>query len=72
MEYNPKWIVVSNNDMYKIDDVESLKEELDKMRYKEVSTVFTAPSIYHSFPVKLAKHQLSILIFMKIRNEKKG
>lgn len=28
MEYNPKWIIVSNDDMYKVDEVEILKEEL--------------------------------------------
>ncbi|MEM3860457.1 MAG: hypothetical protein QW478_13865, partial [Candidatus Micrarchaeaceae archaeon] len=28
MEYNPKWIVYSNDDMFKIDDVSKLKKEL--------------------------------------------
>ena len=29
MEYNPKWIVLSNDDMYKINDINYMKEELD-------------------------------------------
>ena len=29
MEYNPKWIVISNGDMYKMDDIDYMKEELD-------------------------------------------
>ena len=28
MEYNPRWIVISNDDMYKIDEVSILKGHL--------------------------------------------
>jgi len=31
MEYNPKWIVFSNDDMYKIDDVEQLRISLSEI-----------------------------------------
>ena len=31
MEYNPKWVVVSNDDMYKIDEVSILIDELHKI-----------------------------------------
>ena len=69
MEYNPRWIVVSNDDMYKIDDIGTLKLELNKIDNKEVSAVFTIPSIYHSIPVKLAEPNFIFLTYMKIRNK---
>ena len=31
MEYNPKWIVVSNDDMYKVDDIKKLRSELNNV-----------------------------------------
>ena len=65
MEYSPKWVVVSNDDMYKIDDVEMLKRELNKINYKQVSAVFTTPSIYHSVPVKLAEPSLIFNLYMR-------
>jgi hypothetical protein len=50
MEYNPKWIIVSNDDMYKIDEVERLQERLNKLNNLSVDTVFTIPGRYHSTP----------------------
>jgi GT2 family glycosyltransferase len=48
MEYNPKWIIVSNDDMYKIDPPEKLKEELSKLNNnKKIDFVLTVdPSKY--------------------------
>jgi len=48
MEYNPKWIVLSNDDMYKIDDVDVLKEQLHNIEEKNYNVAFTKPSEYHS------------------------
>lgn len=54
MEYNPKWVVVSNDDMKKIDEVEVLKRELDKLDNEKVNFVVCEPSYgYHSTPVKI-------------------
>ena len=50
MEYNPKWIVVSNDDMIKIDDVDILVSELKAFDYDKISVVFAKPSKYHSLP----------------------
>jgi len=50
MEYNPKWIVISNEDMYKIDEIENLRENLNGLDNRNVDIVFTAPSKYHSTP----------------------
>jgi hypothetical protein len=51
LEYNPKWIVVSNDDMFKIDDAEVLLSELKKKDPEKLNSLFTKPTIYHSFPV---------------------
>jgi len=34
MEYNPKWIILLNDDMYKIHDIKVLKNELDNLNKK--------------------------------------
>ncbi|MGC8621863.1 MAG: hypothetical protein ACP5U0_08130, partial [Caldisphaera sp.] len=48
MEYNPKWIVISNDDMKKIDDIIVLTEELRNLNNKKVDFLFTEEAIYHS------------------------
>ena len=64
MEYNPKWIVVSNDDMYKIDDVETLRSELvhlsqrnvssPKSKDRDIDAVYTLhPEYGNSAPVQL-------------------
>ncbi len=49
IEYNPKWVVVSNDDMYKIDDVKILVSELEKLDNTKIGPVFITPSFYHSY-----------------------
>ena len=51
MEYQPKWIVVSNDDMFKIDDTSVLLEALRGKDENRLKSVFTHPSQYHSSPV---------------------
>ena len=64
MQYNPKWIVISNDDMYKIDDVEILRSELvhlsqrnvssPKSKDREIDAVYTLhPEYGHSIPFQL-------------------
>jgi len=40
MEYNPKWIVLSNDDMSKIDDVDVLVKELGKLNPEKIDCAF--------------------------------
>ena len=49
MEYNPKWVLVSNDDMYKIDETDILLKELSTIDNGKVMSVFTGQSRYHSF-----------------------
>jgi len=43
MEYNPKWVVVSNDDVYKIDDVSVLSANLQKLDNNLAHLIFTEP-----------------------------
>lgn len=64
MAYNPSWIVLSNDDMYKIDDVKILKLELSKIDGADV--VYTEPSIYHSTPMKIVMSNRLYYIYLKL------
>jgi hypothetical protein len=53
MEFNPKWIVVSNDDMVKADDAEVLKKQVKTIDMERVDVIYCIPSYgYHSTPVK--------------------
>jgi len=58
LEYNPKWIVLSNDDMYKIDEVEILKNELSKIDHKDYNVVFAKQSDYHTIPCYIYKYNI--------------
>ena len=63
MEYNPKWIVVSNDDMYKIDEVKILKNELSKIKNADI--IYTKPSNYHSTPMKIVKPNYLYQLYLR-------
>ena len=48
LEYNPKWVVLSNDDMYKIDHIEILKKELGKLDNEKVDVAFPTRGDYYS------------------------
>lgn len=48
MEYSPKWIVLSNDDVYKIDDPDKLRRLILKYDNDKVRILFTEESEYHS------------------------
>lgn len=65
MERNPMWIVVSNDDMYKIDDINSLQREILKVDNREIDVLFTNPSKHHSTPVYYSKAKVIRTWFFK-------
>ena len=69
MEYNPKWIVVSNDDMYKIDDVEVLVKELIKTDEDAFDVLFAKKREYVTQISKVAERRFifKILIFLLSR-----
>ena len=60
MEYNPKWVIVSNDDMYKIDNISVLIHELSNLNEKSVISVFTKPSKYHSYKAAIGQKRLIV------------
>ncbi len=72
MEYNPKWIVISNDDMYKIDDVNKLKTNLINLNEREIDVVFTEKSRYHSIPYMFGRKSLLYGIASMILSVFKG
>ncbi len=55
LKYDPKWIVISSDDMVPIDNVSVLYESLKSLDNEKYDAVFTEPSKYHSIPNQLSK-----------------
>lgn len=53
LRYDPKWIILSNDDMVKIDDPLVIRKNLSNVDACKVSSVFTEIAMYHSYPVFL-------------------
>ena len=76
MEYNPKWIVVSNDDMHAIDDISVLNEKLKAMDNNKFSAIFINESKYHSIITRISKPGVMrnyfslIKFFLNYRKEK--
>ena len=73
LEYKPKWVVVSNDDIYKIDDVSVLVREMAKIDNSRYKCVFTdPPGKYHSMRSKLAKPNIIRNILYSFSNKLKS
>lgn len=55
MEYNPKWVVLSGDDMYKIDDISVLRSELKEIDPNSTNTVVIETAAYHSIPSRMTE-----------------
>ena len=68
LRYKPKWIILSNDDVYKIDDLSVLKNSLYKINSSKFQVVYTQhkPDYYHSFPIELVKRNFRSRIFKTI------
>jgi len=56
LKFDPEWVVVSNDDMYKIDDVSILVDRLSRLKSERIRTVFARPPTPgHSYLLKIAK-----------------
>ena len=66
MEYNPKWVVFSSDDMYKIDDVSVLIDQLAGIDNHRYMTVYTEPSIHHSIPSAVSRGRITRTLLFKL------
>lgn len=72
MEYKPKWIIISNDDVYKIDEIESLISILLKFNNEEETIVHTLTNgKYHSRYALISTRTFFRRIILKMmgRNE---
>lgn len=68
LKYNPKWIILSNDDIYKIDEFRVLKKQLGGLDNRKLDVVFTnKPNVYHSLPFWFAKRTALLRNYRKIR-----
>ena len=65
MEYNPDWIIFSNDDMYKIDDVRFLRDQLMRLNNENTDLVFTKKSSYHSISARFSKQRITRQMILK-------
>ena len=72
LEYSPKWIIVSGDDMYKIDEPTILIEKLAYLDNNLYNVVFTEPSEYHSAHEKIAKRRKIFNIYYSLTNSHQG
>lgn len=55
LEYNPKWIIISNDDMKKKDEPEILRSEISKYDPKKYQILFAETSKNHSLEIHMGK-----------------
>ena len=72
LEYNQKWVVISGDDMVKIDNVEVLKEQLMRLDETRYDVVFTNPSEYHSSLEKISAPNQLHRLYYSITNRNYG
>ncbi|MGC8567522.1 MAG: hypothetical protein ACP5M8_07760 [Caldisphaera sp.] len=74
LEYDPKWIIVSNDDMYKVDDVSVLIKQLENINNKDFDVIFIKPGFTHSRISAVGSFTLSswmlFFIFSNLLNHK--
>jgi GT2 family glycosyltransferase len=72
MKYNPNWVIVSNDDMYKIDDVDVLVKQLHDISRKNYNFVFIKPFRHHTRSVRIIKINYFYNFFNMITNYNAG
>ena len=64
MEHNPKWIVISNDDMYKLDDIHKLVHNLSEHRNADI--VYVTKSHHHSHVSNIATPTYFFKLYQKL------
>lgn len=70
MEYNPKWIILSNDDMYKIDPLMVLLNEIDKLDPDKLDVLFAKQRKYVTQTSKLAERRVIFKKLIDLSNRK--
>jgi hypothetical protein len=59
MDYGPKWVIYSGDDVYTIDDISVLKRELDSIDNREYDVVFLKPHLNYSVPLYIGEKRFT-------------
>lgn len=59
LEYGPKWVIYSGDDVYKVDDISVLKKELDNIDNNEYDVVFLKPHVNYSVPLYIGEKRFT-------------
>jgi hypothetical protein len=68
-KYKPKWIIISNDDMLKIDEVSKLKDQLDKLDEKKVDVVYISPGNQQSAGCYLVSNRTTYKLYQIFFNK---
>ncbi len=73
LRYKPRWIVLSNDDMYKIDNFSTLKTKLDNFDNKSIESILInpEPEYYHSYPISLVKRTLASKFYRSLSKSRR-
>jgi hypothetical protein len=72
LSHNPKWIVISNDDMQKIDSIEVLREELTKAESEGADVVLARESKNHTTRRKIARYNILFFLYYWLTNDLEG
>jgi len=70
MEYNPRWIVLSNDDMYKVDDSYILSKSLHELDPHSLDLVLANYGNYHSIVTHLERNTLFYSVIVHLLKER--
>ena len=70
LQYNPKWIIISNDDVFKVEDIKILKKELLTFDSNKYDVIRITEGKYHSrnFYIGLTTKLYSLYIFLTRNN----
>ena len=66
LKYNPKWIILSNDDVYKTDGVSKLKEDIKKVNGNNYNIIWVNGSVYHSSKVSVCSPKVFLGLYYKL------
>ncbi len=67
LKNRPKWVVISNDDIYEIDKIASLRSALLSLDPKKICVVYTNPESIQSHNITIARERKPLRIIRKIR-----
>ena len=72
LEYDPKWVIYSSDDMYKIDDISILVGQLKKLNNKDYDAIFIPESTYHSKYLFIGSPTKLYFLYLLLKHRKIG